>query len=89
VAVFPRTRLNPFGRHAWGVAPWGPSPFEVEEAAEVAASPVEPNLEHGFDEYMKAFARERHLERLRREDEEILMIAAFEDDIIAKMLGLH
>lgn len=28
MATFPRTRLNPFGRHAWGTAPFGPSPFE-------------------------------------------------------------
>ena len=37
------TRLNPFGRHAWGTAPWGPTPFEAD-----FVSPPVPEIDGHF-----------------------------------------
>lgn len=41
--------------------------------------------DRGFDQYMEAFARERALEKRRRENEEIMKIAAMEEEFL---LGL-
>ena len=47
------TRLNPFGRHAWGTTPWGPSPFDAG-----GMGPVEAVVGH--------FIPWETVERLRR-----------------------
>ena len=61
-------------------------PGQGEEAEAPAVPAPTPTPDRGFDRYMEEFARQRMLERQARENEEIMRIAAFEEEFLLNFL---
>lgn len=57
-----------------------------EPEPEPTPTPTPAAPDRGFDQFMEAFARERAMQRRLRENDEIMRIAALEDEFILNLL---